>query len=516
MVPRVSQAGHSFKGAALYYLNDKGKRREDGRDAWAALRDELGDRVAHIETMNLPTDDAVMAIKHMIDTAQHADELKAAAGISNKGRKGAKPVYSYSLAWHPTERPSMAEQIDAAKATLKELGITDRQALIVAHNDTDHPHVHVIVNRVCPETGRMASMGNDRLKLSNWAEAYEKSRGHIFCKEREANNAKRDKSYVKDQSLTRQQWIAWKKGQTSSIWEQYKQDRAEAFTHRKPMYDALWRQKEEQFAKRKDEIKRDYKSVWREVFKRQREELKTFDAGFFGRVRVALNRSQNLGASILQALFSTSKLRDELIHDHTAERLQKSRNQKQDIADASRVITKAWKYDRDQLKALHKNQDKERLERARSSSDEIWKDKTRPTPEQAAEVRKAHPEPEVAKKISREKSKPQPEVVKKVDHQKDQPAPTKEMKPSISITAEYSDKGWQQNKQPEPKVTKDFEQKKDRRRPENKAVRSSMDTFYGEDKERLEKTRQRKQNRIERKKRERKRPRNRGRGREME
>ena len=61
MVPRVSKAGHSFKGAALYYLNDKGQRPEDGRDPWLALRDELGDRVAHIETMNLPTDDAVQS-----------------------------------------------------------------------------------------------------------------------------------------------------------------------------------------------------------------------------------------------------------------------------------------------------------------------------------------------------------------------------------------------------------------------------------------------------------------------
>ncbi|WP_263626990.1 relaxase/mobilization nuclease domain-containing protein [Stappia stellulata] len=39
------------------------------------------------------------------------------------------------------------------------MGLSDRQALIVSHNDTAHPHVHVIVNRVCLETDRAAIMG---------------------------------------------------------------------------------------------------------------------------------------------------------------------------------------------------------------------------------------------------------------------------------------------------------------------------------------------------------------------
>lgn len=44
MIPRVAKSGRSFKGAALYYLHDKG-----------AL---TSDRVAFIETANLPTDNA--------------------------------------------------------------------------------------------------------------------------------------------------------------------------------------------------------------------------------------------------------------------------------------------------------------------------------------------------------------------------------------------------------------------------------------------------------------------------
>ncbi|EAP78471.1 NikB-like protein [Sulfitobacter sp. NAS-14.1] len=162
MVPKVAKSGASFKGAALYYLHDK--------------QANTNERVAFTETVNLPTNDPDRAVAHMIDTAAHADDLKREAGLK-AGRKLQKPVYAYSLAWHPTEAPTMVEQIAAAKQTLAVLGLSDRQALIVSHTDREHPHVHVIVNRVCPQTGRAAVTSKDRLKLSQWAEAYEKVHG---------------------------------------------------------------------------------------------------------------------------------------------------------------------------------------------------------------------------------------------------------------------------------------------------------------------------------------------------
>ena len=58
--------------------------------------------------------------------------------------------------------------LEAAKETLDVLKMEEHQALIVCHNDTAHPHVHVIVNRVHPETGLAAKTSQDRLKLSRW------------------------------------------------------------------------------------------------------------------------------------------------------------------------------------------------------------------------------------------------------------------------------------------------------------------------------------------------------------
>ncbi len=54
-----------------------------------------------------------------------------------------------------------------------------KHGLVVEHTDRNHRHVHVVVNRVSPEDGRVASKSHDALKLSAWAERYERARGEI-------------------------------------------------------------------------------------------------------------------------------------------------------------------------------------------------------------------------------------------------------------------------------------------------------------------------------------------------
>ena len=190
-------SGSSFKGAALYHLHDKRLEGETVR-----LTDA---RVAWTETMNLRTTDPEKAWRIMAATAENQAALKQAAGTKMTGRKLTKPVYTYSLAWHPEQKPSQAEMFEAARETLDILKMEEHQALIVCHNDTAHPHVHVIVNRVHPETGLAAKTSQDRLKLSRWAEAYERAGGKIFCQERVINNARRDHGeFVKAESVPRQ------------------------------------------------------------------------------------------------------------------------------------------------------------------------------------------------------------------------------------------------------------------------------------------------------------------------
>jgi hypothetical protein len=183
MVPAITAGGRSFRCAALYYLHDKRQPGEAERFT--------SDRVAWVETVNLPTGDPERAWRIMAHTALAQAELKAAAGTKATGRKLAKPVYAYSLAWHPEERPTKAEQLEAARASLEAQGLEEHQAMIVCHTDEPQAHIHVFANRVHPVTGKAATLSNAKLKLSQWAEGYERRRGKVYCPQRVSNNARR-------------------------------------------------------------------------------------------------------------------------------------------------------------------------------------------------------------------------------------------------------------------------------------------------------------------------------------
>lgn len=207
MIPRVSQQGVSFKGAGLYYLHDKQANTKD--------------RVGYTETLNLPTSDPEKAMKVMAWVASHQREIREVAvareaekaGFSYedfvrennpyRGRPMEKTVYAYSLSWHPSQDIRPEEMAKAAKQTLSVLGLENHQAVLVQHTDEPHPHMHVIVNKVNPETGlgpkrlnektgrNEDALKNDHIKLSIWAERYERETGRILCWNRVENNARR-------------------------------------------------------------------------------------------------------------------------------------------------------------------------------------------------------------------------------------------------------------------------------------------------------------------------------------
>lgn len=100
------------------------------------------DRVAWVAAQNLPTDDVLLAA-----------ELMAAAAGRNAGVT--KPVYHLIIAWAPSERASPEQMEAIARETLHRAGLGEHQAFIVGHGDTPHDHLHMMVNRVHPDTGRV-------------------------------------------------------------------------------------------------------------------------------------------------------------------------------------------------------------------------------------------------------------------------------------------------------------------------------------------------------------------------
>src|SRR5690625_6826437 len=77
------------------------------------------------------------------------------------------PVYHYSISWDPDDHPDKEQMIETARRTLADLGLKDHQALIVAHNDHVYKHVHVLANRVHPETGIAWDRWMDYKKLED-------------------------------------------------------------------------------------------------------------------------------------------------------------------------------------------------------------------------------------------------------------------------------------------------------------------------------------------------------------
>jgi hypothetical protein len=85
------------------------------------------------------------------------DPEKAAAvmrATANASARTEKPVYHLSVSLAPGERLERAELERVADRLLQDLGLADHQALIAEHADGAQQHIHLMVNRVHPDTGR--------------------------------------------------------------------------------------------------------------------------------------------------------------------------------------------------------------------------------------------------------------------------------------------------------------------------------------------------------------------------
>jgi hypothetical protein len=107
-----------------------------------------------------------------IDTA--AGEMQGVASLNDRCKDA---VCHYELAWPPGERPTRPQWTDSALQTLKALGYEDHQHMIVAHDDKKHFHIHIMVNKVHPETLRAPTRYNNWLALDSAARFLEAKYG---------------------------------------------------------------------------------------------------------------------------------------------------------------------------------------------------------------------------------------------------------------------------------------------------------------------------------------------------
>lgn len=169
--------GRSFRGLAQYCLHDVGGQSDE--------------RVTFIETRNLATTNPqaawrIMAARHFLQ-----EELKESAGVGRGGPKNGKPVGHLVLSWRKDEAEAQQlnrlGMLNAANGALRAIGASEHQALIVGHNDTEHPHCHVIVNLI-GDDGRLKKNWKEREKLSKFALKHEIAvHGEPIVRTREKN-----------------------------------------------------------------------------------------------------------------------------------------------------------------------------------------------------------------------------------------------------------------------------------------------------------------------------------------
>lgn len=175
----VIGGGGGFKGLGAYLLHDQNT--------------DTAERVEWTASRNLDGATGARAVNLMTATAMSQERLKEEAGLKKSGRKCKEPLAHITLAWHEDDASSREEMEAAADEALKALGATDYQALYVAHNDTPHRHMHIVLNRISPEDGRALSMSYSQKKLSAWALDYQKRHGQEHCPERKKKAEARER-----------------------------------------------------------------------------------------------------------------------------------------------------------------------------------------------------------------------------------------------------------------------------------------------------------------------------------
>lgn len=128
MLAKIAPLTNDFRAVAHYLVRGRSARPDPKRVAWTI-------------SQNLPTDDPELAAAYMAATA----------AASARTRKAA---YHVMIAWQARERPAPRLMQDVARQALDLAGLGEHQALIMGHGDKPHPHLHILLNRVHPETGR--------------------------------------------------------------------------------------------------------------------------------------------------------------------------------------------------------------------------------------------------------------------------------------------------------------------------------------------------------------------------
>lgn len=141
-------------------------------------------RVAWMFSRNLETEEPSKAAVRMEALAAQNTRCKASR-------------YHFILTFDPVDAkkgkvtPEAMREI--ANEAITKLGLSEHQLLVYAHNDTDHPHMHFLVNRIHPRSHRAWSRTDDGRKLTAFCRDVAKERGLNVARDLAAERKQQDR-----------------------------------------------------------------------------------------------------------------------------------------------------------------------------------------------------------------------------------------------------------------------------------------------------------------------------------
>ena len=140
------------------------------------------------------------AVRYLLEKSGHArmldsdgvdsSDIRSIIGSFNFQRKArpekAEVVGHISLSFHKDDTPRLTDGFMAglAREYMQRMGITDTQYIVVRHTDTEHPHLHILYNRVKYDA-KLVRSHNERIRSVAVCKAMKQKYGLTFSEGKE-------------------------------------------------------------------------------------------------------------------------------------------------------------------------------------------------------------------------------------------------------------------------------------------------------------------------------------------
>lgn len=101
-----------------------------------------------------------------IDCVEKDDVKEEILGLAKCSTRSKDPIDHWVLSFKEGEEPR-ANQVDQmVKMIMEDFGLKHHQCLYAVHSDTDNLHIHLMINRVCPLTQKVAQVNDGLYKIA--------------------------------------------------------------------------------------------------------------------------------------------------------------------------------------------------------------------------------------------------------------------------------------------------------------------------------------------------------------